>query len=106
MQSTNSTIAASSWGPRDLAILKASTRPEVVFFLGIEDMSKLTMRQWEVLGLLSLGRSQKEIRMDLRISSSTLCDHLDAIRKAFDCHSTSAAVSVARRNGYLAEKSG
>jgi DNA-binding NarL/FixJ family response regulator len=86
--------------------MKASTRPEVVFFLGIEDMSRLTMRQWEILGLLSLGRSQKEIPFDLRISESTLRNHLDAIRKAFDCHSTNAAVSVARRNGYLVDKSG
>lgn len=105
MQSSNFTIASDGWSLPDLASLKAITRPGVVFFLGIEDMSRLTMRQWEVLGFLSLGRTQREIRKALGISQSTLGDHLDAIRKAFDCHSTQQAVELARRNGYVVSKS-
>lgn len=83
-------------------LIRAEKRQGVVFLLSIEDVSKLTIRGWEILGYLSIGMTQAEICEELRISMPTLKGHLCAIRFAFGCRSTDQAVRVAQDMGVVA----
>lgn len=85
-----------------VSVLRAAARPGVTFFLTVEDISRLTTRQWEILGLLSTGVSQREISEELWIGASTMSTHRRAILKAFGVTSCRQAVSKARRMGLLA----
>jgi DNA-binding NarL/FixJ family response regulator len=61
----------------------------------------LTKRELQVLGLLSAGRSQKEIATDLIISSKTVAAHVQHILGKLGVHSRTQAVAQAYRRGML-----
>lgn len=64
--------------------------------------STLTARQLEVLGLLSGGRSAKEIANSLSVSHETARNHIRAVLRALGAHSQLEAVSRARALGIIA----
>lgn len=61
----------------------------------------LTPRQLEVLGLLSRGRSTREISRDLFLSEPTVRNHVQALLRALGVHSQLEALAEARRLGLL-----
>ena len=61
----------------------------------------LTKREAEVLRLLSEGLAQKEIGMQLAISSKTVGTHIQHILSKLDVHSRAAAVALAHREGLI-----
>lgn len=84
------------------SVLRAATRPGVTFFLSVDEMLQLTITQWRVLGLLSTGKTPKEVSEELWIGQSTMSTHRRAILKAFGASSYRQAISIARRMGLLA----
>ncbi len=56
----------------------------------------LTPRQAEVLGLLELGRSTRQIAEDLHLSRETVRNHVRHILSALGVHSRLGAVALAR----------
>jgi DNA-binding NarL/FixJ family response regulator len=62
-------------------------------------MSPLTPRQREVLSLLGLGQSNKEIARQLRLSEGTVKLHVTAILKALNVNNRTGAVVAAQRLG-------
>lgn len=83
------------------SVAHTAKRPGVTFSLCIGEISKLTTREWEIIGLLSIGLTQAEVCKRLRISESTRNDHLSSIRNAMDASSTKDAVRKAREKGYV-----
>ena len=63
--------------------------------------SDLTKRELEVLGLLAEGLSQKEIAVQLVISSKTVAAHVQHILGKLGVHSRTQAVAQAYRRGLL-----
>lgn len=57
----------------------------------------LTRRQQDVLGLLSEGRSTKEIARSLNLGVGTIKAHLDALYRTLGVHNRTAAVHLARQ---------
>jgi DNA-binding NarL/FixJ family response regulator len=62
----------------------------------------LTPREYEVLGLLSSGLSQRKIAQRLVISSKTVATHIQRILTKLEVHSRAEAVALAYRTGLLA----
>ena len=56
----------------------------------------LTRRQMDVLGLLSEGRSTKEIARSLNLGVGTIKAHLDGLYRTLGVHNRTAAVSLVR----------
>lgn len=84
------------------SVLRAATRPGVTFFLTVEELSQLTMTQWKVLGLLSTGKTPREVSEELWLGESTIATHRRAILKAFGVNSYKEAICAARRLGLVA----
>ncbi|MDE2006055.1 MAG: response regulator transcription factor [Rhodospirillales bacterium] len=63
----------------------------------------LTRRQQDVLGLLSEGRSTKEIARSLNLGVGTIKAHLDGLYRTLGVHNRTAAVSLARRMPAMAD---
>ncbi len=59
----------------------------------------LTRRQQDVLGLLSEGRSTKEIARSLNLGIGTIKAHLDGLYRTLGVHNRTAAVHLARQVG-------
>ena len=57
----------------------------------------LTRRQQDVLGLLSEGRSTKEIARSLNLGVGTIKAHLDGLYRTLGVHNRTAAVHLARQ---------
>ncbi|HVB69675.1 MAG TPA: response regulator transcription factor [Acetobacteraceae bacterium] len=57
----------------------------------------LTRRQIDVLGLLSEGRSTKEIARSLNLGVGTIKAHLDGLYRTLGVHNRTAAVSLVRQ---------
>lgn len=68
---------------------------------GQADASVLTRRQREVIALLSMGKSNKEISNELGLSTGTVRSHLEAIFKSLDVSNRTQACHVARELGLL-----
>jgi DNA-binding NarL/FixJ family response regulator len=68
---------------------------------GDDDVSALTRREAEVLGLLASGHSQRAIAADLKISSKTVATHIQRILAKLGVHSRAAAVARAYRLGLV-----
>jgi two-component system, NarL family, nitrate/nitrite response regulator NarL len=63
----------------------------------------LTAREREVLALLSAGRPQAGIALDLVISSKTVATHIQRILTKLGAHSRAEAVAMAHRHGLADE---
>ena len=61
----------------------------------------LTRRQQDVLGLLSEGRSTKEIARSLNLGIGTIKAHLDGLYRTLGVHNRTAAVHLARHAGRM-----
>lgn len=61
----------------------------------------LTPRQLEVLGLLSQGKSTREIGRELFLSEPTVRNHVQALLRALGVHSQLEALAEARKLGLL-----
>ena len=66
-----------------------------------KDIPALTPRQLEVLGLLSEGKSAKEIGRELYLSQATVRNHLRSLLQALGAHSQLEALAKARQVGLL-----
>lgn len=67
-----------------------------------EALAGLTLREIEVLKLVTLGRSAKEIARDLRIAPRTVERHIDHIRLKTRTRNRSHMVAYAMTNGFVA----
>jgi DNA-binding NarL/FixJ family response regulator len=66
-----------------------------------EDAPSLTTRELEVLQLIVLGRSNKEIAAVLGLSANTVAVHRANIMQALDIHNTAELVVYAIRKGLV-----
>jgi len=66
-----------------------------------EDAASLTTRELEVLQLIVLGRSNKEIAALLSLSANTVAVHRANIMQALDIHNTAELVVYAIRKGLV-----
>jgi len=66
-----------------------------------EDAASLTTRELEVLQLIVLGRSNKEIAAVLGLSANTVSVHRANIMQALDIHNTAELVVYAIRKGLV-----
>ena len=62
----------------------------------------LTPRQTEVLRLLELGRSTRQIADELHLSTETVRNHVRGVLRALGVHSRLEAVTIARRDHLVA----
>jgi DNA-binding NarL/FixJ family response regulator len=65
-------------------------------------LASLTKRELEVLRLLALGSSQREIADELVISPKTVGTHIEHILEKLDVHSRSQAIALAYREALVA----
>lgn len=66
------------------------------------DVPALTPRQLEVLELLGVGKSVREIGTDLYLSQATVRNHVRSLLQALGAHSQLEALAKARKVGLLA----
>lgn len=66
-----------------------------------ERMSKLTLRELQVLRLLAVGQAQGEIASELVISPKTVGTHIEHILQKLDLHSRAQAVALAYQEDLL-----
>jgi len=66
-----------------------------------EDAASLTTRELEVLQLIVLGKSNKEIAAVLSLSANTVAVHRANIMQALDIHNTAELVVYAIRKGLV-----
>jgi DNA-binding NarL/FixJ family response regulator len=62
---------------------------------------KLTLRELEILKLIAKGISNKEIAVELNISSRTVKSHMVDIFRKLDVSSRTAAVITSLRIGFI-----
>jgi DNA-binding NarL/FixJ family response regulator len=65
------------------------------------EVSDLTKREREVLGLLARGLAQGEIARELVISEKTVATHIQHILEKLGVHSRAQAVALAHRSGLM-----
>jgi DNA-binding NarL/FixJ family response regulator len=66
----------------------------------------LTARELEVLALVAQGRSNREIAGQLYISAKTVSVHVSNMLAKLGAGGRTEAVAVARRRGYLDDRTG
>ena len=81
-------------------ILKYALRPGIKP-VGIDTRTKLTMRELEILRLLAMGMSNKQIAEDLNIGIRTVKSHLVDIFSKLQAFSRTEAVIKGLRSGFL-----
>lgn len=66
-----------------------------------EKNKKLTERQEQVLGLVALGLSNKQIAYELGVTESTVKLHINSLLKALNANNRTQAVIVAQKLGLI-----
>lgn len=79
-------------------LLHGFSRPDVVLDAKATARHRLTVREREVVQLLAVGRSSKEVAVALRISVKTAETHRANIMRKLELHSVSELVRYAIRN--------
>lgn len=64
------------------------------------ELSDLTLREKEVLGLICQGCSDKEMATELNISAHTIRNHVSAVYAKLDVHKRGAVIVWARERGF------
>jgi PAS domain S-box-containing protein len=72
-------------------------------FKGNHDRGELTKRELEVLSLLAMGQTTREIATTLRISQATARNHIQHILHKLHCHTRLEAVAVGRKARLIQE---
>ena len=81
-------------------LIRLSSKGEA-FSPGRKDAPALTVRQLEVLELLSEGKSAREIGRELYLSQATVRNHIRALLQALGAHSQLEVLARAREAGIL-----
>lgn len=68
-----------------------------------EKLPTLSPRELEVLTVLALGKSSKEIARELYLSEPTIKTHLASIYRKLEVNNRLAAIIVARENSWLSQ---
>ena len=68
-----------------------------------ERLPVLSTRELEVLNILAIGKSTKEIAKQLYLSEPTIKTHLASIYRKLEVNNRISAVAVARNNSWLGE---
>lgn len=68
-----------------------------------ERLPNLTVRELEVLNLLAIGKSAKEIAKELYLGESTVKTHLANLYRKLEVTNRVSAVAIARDNSWLSE---
>jgi DNA-binding NarL/FixJ family response regulator len=95
--SDNVAAAPEGWGlpaASDLAMLPRKSLPNDAM-----RQYELTPRQWEVLGLLGNGKSNKAIAKDLGMQETTVKAHIKQIMKKLNVENRTQAALFAVRHG-------
>jgi DNA-binding NarL/FixJ family response regulator len=82
-------------------LIQISSKREVTAPSG-RDVPALTPRQLEVLGLLSEGKSVRDIGKELYLSEATVRNHVRSLLQALGAHSQLEVLAKAREMGILA----
>lgn len=132
MHETEDTLAGALWphlldaiAAGDHRVYLESSRGGRVVLLGEAELNKLeelartaatsspaaslTVREAEVLQLVSVGLNGSEIATRLGLSTHTIAQHLATVRRKYGVRSSAAAADAARRAGQLpdpAERTG
>ena len=89
--------------PRELSSalfrLAAKASKEAAVACGLPK-PRLTARQQQLVALMAKGLTNKEIALQLNLSSFTVRNHIHRILTLVDAHSRSEAVEMIRANGY------
>jgi DNA-binding NarL/FixJ family response regulator len=72
-------------------------------FKAKERLPILSTRELEVLNILAIGKSTKEIAKQLYLSEPTIKTHLASIYRKLEVNNRISAVAVARNNSWLGE---
>lgn len=84
--------------PATLAYARSSTpAPPQAPFIGMAMTTHLTQRQQEVLRLLGMGQTNKQIARELGLGAGTVKGHVAAILRALDLSNRAAAAAYAAR---------
>jgi ATP/maltotriose-dependent transcriptional regulator MalT len=59
--------------------------------------SRLTCREWEIIGLLARQATTQDIAEELVLSPTTVYSHVKSLLRKLDVHSRRDAVAVAER---------
>lgn len=96
-----------SYGDIDIGMMRLPEEGSLAFLRhyrrgeNIEDKSKLTRKETEVLSYLAKGFSNKQIAIKMNISPGTVNSHLDNIYQKLCCSSRSVACLIALKSGLL-----
>lgn len=88
------THAGESW-------LAPSVAQQIMTSIRSGDIERLSSRELEVLNLVGVGRSNKEIAAELHLSTATVKTHLIHIFRKLDVNDRTAAVTVAIGKGII-----
>jgi DNA-binding NarL/FixJ family response regulator len=83
------------------ALLQRGRRQETGVPEAASRLGKLTGREREVLQLLALGKSNKEVARALKITLGTTKKHRENLQRKLDCHSAAEMALLAIKEGLL-----
>jgi two-component system response regulator NreC len=83
------------------SLLQRGRRPESASTQTSSRLTDLTQREREVLQLLALGKSNKEVARALDITLGTTKKHRENLQRKLDCHSAAEMALLAIKEGLL-----
>ncbi len=83
------------------ADVQADTSLQITLFYVIQEMAVLTPREHEVLTWVAQGYTNKEVAVQLHLSTRTVSFHLDNIFSKLDVHTRTEATLIALKRGWI-----
>jgi DNA-binding NarL/FixJ family response regulator len=83
------------------ALLQRGRRPETGVPEAASRLGQLTAREREVLQLLAVGKSNKDVAHALKITLGTTKKHRENLQRKLDCHSAAEMALLAIKEGLL-----